>query len=45
MRWGDAGDSARQAAVLAALLDQMQGRQPAKAATIDVSAPGAVVLR
>jgi cell division protein FtsQ len=43
--WGDAGDSPRKASVLVALLGQMKADKLDPATTIDVSAPGAVVLR
>ncbi len=43
--WGDAGDSAKKASVLGALLGQITSGALGKAKTIDVSAPGAVVLR
>ncbi|WP_448623850.1 cell division protein FtsQ/DivIB [Geodermatophilus sp. URMC 64] len=43
--WGDGGDSAAKGAVLSALLDQLAAGILEPAATIDVSAPDAVVLR
>lgn len=43
--WGDAADSPRKASVLAALLGQVKSGKLDGAKTIDVSAPGAVVLR
>jgi cell division protein FtsQ len=43
--WGDAADSPRKASVLAALLGQMKAGTLHAAQTVDVSAPGAVVLR
>jgi cell division protein FtsQ len=43
--WGDAADSPRKASVLASLLGQMKAGTLRPARTVDVSAPGAVVLR
>jgi cell division protein FtsQ len=43
--WGDGGDSAAKATVLAALLHQVGAGALKPAGTIDVSAPDAVVLR
>jgi cell division protein FtsQ len=43
--WGDGGRAAAKAAALTALLDQVSAGRLGKAATIDVSAPDAVVLR
>lgn len=43
--WGDAGDSARKASVLGALIAQIKAGRLDPAKTIDVSAPSAVVLR
>jgi cell division protein FtsQ len=45
VRWGDAGRSAAKAAALVALLEQIAAEGLEPAGTIDVSAPGAVVLR
>lgn len=43
--WGSGDGSAAKASALAALLDQMRGGALGRAATVDVSTPGAVVLR
>ena len=43
--WGDGGRAAAKAAALAALLHQIDAKAVKGAGTIDVSAPGAVVLR
>jgi cell division protein FtsQ len=43
--WGDAGESGRKGEVLAALVEQISTGALEPAGTIDVSAPGAVVLR
>jgi cell division protein FtsQ len=43
--WGDASESGRKAAVLTALLQQIEGGEVDPADTLDISAPGAVVLR
>jgi cell division protein FtsQ len=43
--WGDASESGRKAAVLTALLQQVEGGEVEPAGTLDISAPGAVVLR
>jgi cell division protein FtsQ len=43
--WGDGSESDRKAAVLGALLKQIAGGEIDPAGTVDVSAPGAVVLR
>jgi cell division protein FtsQ len=43
--WGDSSESGRKAAVLGALLKQIAGGEIDPAGTLDVSAPGAVVLR
>ena len=43
--WGDASESARKAAVLTALLQQIEGGEVEPAGTLDISTPGAVVLR
>jgi cell division protein FtsQ len=45
VRWGDGEDSERKATVLVALLSQMDAGEIRPAETLDVSAPGAVVLR
>lgn len=45
VRWGGPEESAAKAKTLAALLDQIAATAIDPAATIDVSAPGAVVLR
>ncbi|MGY1807414.1 cell division protein FtsQ/DivIB [Blastococcus sp. SYSU D00669] len=43
--WGEAGESEAKGRVLTALLDQLEAGRLEPAATIDVSAPSAVVLR
>jgi cell division protein FtsQ len=43
--WGDGGSARAKAAALQGLLDHIADRSLAKAGTIDVSTPGAVVLR
>ncbi|MGY1724183.1 cell division protein FtsQ/DivIB [Blastococcus sp. SYSU DS0533] len=43
--WGDAGESATKAQVLVALLDRIDDGELEPADLVDVSAPGAVVLR
>jgi cell division protein FtsQ len=43
--WGDGGEASRKAAVLVALLQQIEVGDIEAAETLDVSAPGAVVLR
>jgi cell division protein FtsQ len=43
--WGDGGESVRKAAVLVALLSQIEAGAVEPAGTLDISAPGAVVLR
>jgi cell division protein FtsQ len=43
--WGDGSESERKATVLAALLSQIEGGEVDPAGTLDISAPGAVVLR
>lgn len=43
--WGDATESGRKGEVLAALIEQLAAGSLEPAGTIDVSAPGAVVLR
>jgi cell division protein FtsQ len=45
VHWGDADDSAEKADVLAALLDELAAGTLEPAAELDVSVPGAVVLR
>jgi cell division protein FtsQ len=45
VRWGDGSEPERKATVLVALLKQVEGGAVEPAETIDVSAPGAVVLR
>jgi len=43
--WGDGSESERKAGVLVALLQQIEGGEVEPAGTLDISAPGAVVLR
>ena len=43
--WGDGSESDRKATVLVALLQQIEAGEVEPAGTLDVSAPGAVVLR
>jgi cell division protein FtsQ len=43
--WGDGAEPERKAAVLVALLQQIAGGEIEPAGTLDVSSPGAVVLR
>jgi cell division protein FtsQ len=43
--WGDGSEAARKAAVLVALLQQIEAGEVEPAEELDVSAPGAVVLR
>jgi cell division protein FtsQ len=45
VEWGDGGESARKAGVLVAVLQQIEGGELEPAGTVDISAPGAVVLR
>ncbi len=43
--WGDGGEPERKAAVLGALLSQIEAGEVEPAGTLDISTPGAVVLR
>jgi cell division protein FtsQ len=43
--WGDASESAAKAAALSGLLEQLGSGALEPAETVDVSTPGAVVLR